>query len=195
MEYVSAIVFTLLLMFSEDKSKVILLDNNVSDSSIIINNEAGSYRLSDQDSVVDLAKDKKEYKPKHISKKELYKKYGNITDTQKYKPTSILIYFDNGKYTLNITSQKILQRMKNEILKKGSCAITIIGHSDRKGDDALNKKLSLKRANEVKNLIESFGLTNIVDIRVVSYGENDPIVKTADGVSEAQNRRVEILIR
>jgi len=33
------------------------------------------------------------------------------------------------------------------------------------------------------------------DISVVGVGESQPLVRTADGVREAQNRRVEIVIR
>jgi outer membrane protein OmpA-like peptidoglycan-associated protein len=39
------------------------------------------------------------------------------------------------------------------------------------------------------------GEIDIENIVVESYGEEDPIIPTADGVAEPRNRRVELLIR
>jgi outer membrane protein OmpA-like peptidoglycan-associated protein len=54
--------------------------------------------------------------------------------------------------------------------------------------------LSLRRANAVKNALVRAGVRES-DISVVGLGESQPLVPTADGVREAQNRRVEIVIR
>ena len=73
----------------------------------------------------------------------------------------------------------------------GSATITVVGHADRSGSTAYNEKLSLKRGNTVKNALVGEGVSAGA-ISVSGKGEGDPMVPTADGVREPQNRRVHI---
>ena len=77
---------------------------------------------------------------------------------------------------------------------KGGAQIKATGHTDTSGPDTYNMALSLRRANAVKDALVRDGVPER-DISVVGLGESQPLVKTADGVREAQNRRVEIVIR
>ena len=54
--------------------------------------------------------------------------------------------------------------------------------------------LSLRRANAVKNALVGEGVP-ATEISVVGRGEAQPLVQTADGVREPQNRRVEIVMQ
>jgi outer membrane protein OmpA-like peptidoglycan-associated protein len=54
--------------------------------------------------------------------------------------------------------------------------------------------LSLRRANAVKGALVQNGVPATA-ISVVGKGESQPLVQTADGVREPQNRRVEIVIQ
>ena len=54
--------------------------------------------------------------------------------------------------------------------------------------------LSLRRANAVRDELVREGVA-ASDISIVALGESHPMVPTADGVREAQNRRVEIVLR
>jgi outer membrane protein OmpA-like peptidoglycan-associated protein len=51
--------------------------------------------------------------------------------------------------------------------------------------------LSKRRADVVKEVMIQMGARGDA-IKVEAHGESDPAVKTADGVKEAKNRRVEI---
>jgi outer membrane protein OmpA-like peptidoglycan-associated protein len=53
--------------------------------------------------------------------------------------------------------------------------------------------LSLRRANAVKDQLVREGIP-AANITVVGRGESQPLVQTADGVREPQNRRVEIVL-
>ena len=53
--------------------------------------------------------------------------------------------------------------------------------------------LSLRRANAVKDALVREGVP-ATGIAVIGRGESQPLVQTADGVREPQNRRVEIVI-
>jgi OOP family OmpA-OmpF porin len=72
--------------------------------------------------------------------------------------------------------------------------VLVIGHTDRVGTDPFNDALSKARAEVVRRALVARGIApgNIV---VVGRGKREPIVPTADGVAEARNRRVEILVR
>ena len=54
--------------------------------------------------------------------------------------------------------------------------------------------LSIRRANAVKDALVRAGIP-ANQIAVIGKGESDPLVPTADGVREPQNRRVEILLQ
>lgn len=71
--------------------------------------------------------------------------------------------------------------------------INVTGHADRAGGDAYNMALSLRRANAVKGQLMREGIA-ANQIAVVGRGESQPLVPTADGVRDPQNRRVEIVI-
>ena len=71
--------------------------------------------------------------------------------------------------------------------------MTLTGHTDRSGSEQYNMALSLRRAEAVKaNMIRQGIPANA--IVVIGKGESQPLVPTADGVREPQNRRVEIVI-
>ena len=57
-----------------------------------------------------------------------------------------------------------------------------------------NMALSLRRANAVKDALVREGVPATA-ISVIGRGESQPLVQTADGVREPQNRRVEIVIQ
>ena len=69
--------------------------------------------------------------------------------------------------------------------------MTVSGFADRSGSDAYNVGMSQRRADSVRAYLASRGVPNSA-IRTEAYGESRPLVDTADGVREPQNRRVEI---
>jgi outer membrane protein OmpA-like peptidoglycan-associated protein len=69
--------------------------------------------------------------------------------------------------------------------------VKLVGHADRSGSDTYNQALSLRRANAVKGALVREGVSESM-IAVDGRGESEPMVPTADGVREPQNRRVNI---
>ena len=57
-----------------------------------------------------------------------------------------------------------------------------------------NVELGLRRANAVRTILVDAGLARSA-IAVASHGEAALLVRTADGVFEPRNRRVEITVR
>jgi outer membrane protein OmpA-like peptidoglycan-associated protein len=107
---------------------------------------------------------------------------------------SFMVFFDWDKSDLNAASIETIAKAAAAYRAKGGAQIKATGHTDASGPDTYNMALSLRRANAVKDALVRDGVPER-DISVVGVGENQPLVRTADGVREAQNRRVEIVIR
>jgi len=106
---------------------------------------------------------------------------------------SFMVFFDWDKSDLSPAALDTIQRAASAYRTKGGAQIKASGHTDRSGSEAYNMALSLRRANAVKDALVRAGVRE-TDIAVVGLGEGHPLVKTADGVREAQNRRVEIVL-
>ncbi|MBI1813541.1 MAG: OmpA family protein [Deltaproteobacteria bacterium] len=77
------------------------------------------------------------------------------------------------------------------LMLKGRQDLRIIaeGHSDSKGSDEFNQKLSLRRATAVRNYLVRVGVP-MDRIVVVGKGASEPIASNATREGRAQNRRV-----
>lgn len=108
------------------------------------------------------------------------------------------VLFDFDKADLKPEADPELQKAAEVIREKGKGLILITGHTDSKGSDAYNKKLSLARAEAVKQWFEKHGLH--YDYQTDGKGAADPIAPNTleDGSDNpegrAKNRRVEIVI-
>jgi outer membrane protein OmpA-like peptidoglycan-associated protein len=67
----------------------------------------------------------------------------------------------------------------------------LAGHADRSGPADYNVGLSQRRANNVRSYLAGHGIPDGV-MTTQAFGESRPLVETADGVREPQNRRVEV---
>lgn len=82
--------------------------------------------------------------------------------------------------------------------KNGRATISIVGHTDRSGDEKLNQALGQSRADIARQALidalkkQGIGEDKFGEIVSSSMGESSPAVPTADGVKNETNRRVEI---
>ncbi len=90
-------------------------------------------------------------------------------------------------------SEKTVDFIARLLKEEENIKIEIAGHTDAAGPDDLNKMISIKRANKIKELITSYGIS---EDRLIArgYGEDIPFAKNnAEGYSLI-NRRVEFNI-
>lgn len=106
------------------------------------------------------------------------------------KPEPFLVFFDFDKSNITPESAQVISEAARKAKDTGAVAIQVIGHADRSGPPAYNDKLSMRRANAVKAELAKNGV-DASTITVEGRGESDPLVPTADGVREPQNRRAE----
>lgn len=108
--------------------------------------------------------------------------------------------FDFDKSTLTPVAEAELGKAAELIRRSPEGTIGVIGHSDSKGDDAYNRKLSEARARAVA---EWFGRQVGVrqrEFQVSGKGETAPVApnEMADGADDpagrAKNRRVEVIL-
>ena len=107
---------------------------------------------------------------------------------------SFMVFFDWDRSNLSQQALQTIGQAAASYKTKGSARITATGHADRSGPENYNMALSLRRANAVKDALVRNGVPATA-ISVIGKGETQPLVPTADGVREPQNRRVEIVIQ
>lgn len=95
---------------------------------------------------------------------------------------------------LTAESSALVPQILKSVADRPFADVSVVGHTDTTGTRAGNFGLGHKRAAMIRNLLVKAGL-DASFIKVMSHGELDPVVATADDVFEARNRRVEITVR
>ena len=103
------------------------------------------------------------------------------------------LFFDLGKAILKPESEPELKRILQVMKENIALVIEISGHTDNTGSDEINNKLSLERANAVKENLLKGGIDQ-ARIRTKGYGKSKPKADNATEEGRQINRRVEIEI-
>ena len=129
-----------------------------------------------------------------VTEEEVQRIFGEALAAQPPKPLSFTLYFNTASTEVTPESQPILDALFTEVAKRQAVEVQVTGHTDRVGTDANNDRLSLERAEAVRDILVQRGLkTNF--IRAVGRGEREPLIPTADEQPEPRNRRVEVIVR
>ena len=103
------------------------------------------------------------------------------------------ISFERRSSTITANSQTTLVQIVKILKEFNNVKIEIGGHTDSRGDNALNKQISQDRANSVMDALITLGVSKD-RLTAIGYGEEFPIAKDDEnGLSEI-NRRVEFKI-
>jgi len=105
--------------------------------------------------------------------------------------------YGNGKNSVHFAydSNKLSQKEKNKIARdsstlKNKSVIKVEGNSDEFGTDEYNYALGLRRAKAVKDTMVSKGVP-AKKIKVVSYGESNPVCEDGTKNCYKKNRRAD----
>lgn len=121
------------------------------------------------------------------------------TDTELRIELAADVLFDFDKATLQPAAEETLTRAAGIIRDKGTGVVRIEGHTDSKGDDAYNQRLSERRAEAVRQWFVRHGLSE-TKFSSRGFGEAQPVASNVkpDGSDDPdgrrKNRRVEIVI-
>ena len=123
-------------------------------------------------------------------KSEIKNDSASLVTEDKEKNILQIVFFDFEKS--NLTSVSI-NEIKNFIKENQKIIhkFIIIGHTDTMGKKKYNQKLSLERANAVKDILIKIGVDN-ENIKVVGKGEENLAYYTEDETPHPLNRRAEI---
>lgn len=176
-------------------SRILLLDVDKAANALVVKTDRGEQVLDQPNTYTELTSaSARPGKIKTLAPEEIKRQYGQLLEMAPVPPKQILLYFEPGSTTLTSASAAQLDDVEAAIKERLPCDVNIIGHADRAGSEEYNIDLSLRRAKVLHDWLLSRQL-EIVEIIVESYGEEDPLIPTEDGVAEPKNRRVEVLIR
>ncbi len=103
------------------------------------------------------------------------------------------IYFEFDKSVLLPESYAELEELLNFLNIYSEYKIKITGHTDNKGSDDYNLKLSLERAIAVARYLYQKGIP-LARLEYEGMGSKDPIASNDTEIGQAKNRRVEFEI-
>jgi outer membrane protein OmpA-like peptidoglycan-associated protein len=103
------------------------------------------------------------------------------------------ISFDTGRYDIKPAMQPILNRLAITLNENPVTLVTIIGHTDSTGSDAINDPLSVNRAAATRNYLSARGVA-MGRVAIDGRGSHEPIASNNSTEGRAMNRRVEIYV-
>ncbi|MDO4764058.1 MAG: OmpA family protein [Flavobacteriaceae bacterium] len=108
-----------------------------------------------------------------------------------FNETMVNFGFDSAELTSNAKNN--LDKLAQVLVDNPDTNINILGHTDSRGADAYNQRLSERRANAVVNYLYSLGVAKN-RMTAKGLGESEPIATNETDEGRAKNRRVEFAI-
>jgi len=111
------------------------------------------------------------------------------------------VLFEFDKASLLPVAEETLRKAATFVREQATGTVQIDGHTDSKGDDNYNLKLSRQRAESVRDWFRTRGNVGNIQFSVDGLGEKKPVASNTkpDGSDDPEgrlkNRRVQIVIR
>jgi outer membrane protein OmpA-like peptidoglycan-associated protein len=103
------------------------------------------------------------------------------------------VSFDVGRADVKSNFRPVLDTFATSLTNNPSSNVTVIGHTDSTGSDAVNNPLSLNRAASVRTYLASHGVATS-RVAIEGKGSHEPIAPNDTAANKAKNRRVEIYV-
>ncbi len=103
------------------------------------------------------------------------------------------VFFTTGKAEIMERSFELLKEVAQALKSRKSVRVRIEGHTDSRGPDSYNLKLSTERAESVRDFLEQQGIAG-ARLEAKGFGEEQPIDTNLTEEGRAANRRVEFHI-
>ena len=127
----------------------------------------------------------------NLSEQEVRAAFGSTLSALPGRPASFMLYFLEGKDELTPESTVELDKVFAELKRR---PLPDIGHTDTVGNLTYNDRLSLARAERMREMMIALGISG-ERIEAAGRGKRELLVPTDDNVPEPRNRRVEINVR
>lgn len=103
------------------------------------------------------------------------------------------VNFEFDRDTLTPDATVILDQVADELKRHTSIKVEVNGHTDSRGGDAYNQKLSEARAQSVQQYLVAKGIA-AERMSATGFGESTPIADNTTDDGREQNRRVELKV-
>ncbi|HVK94677.1 MAG TPA: OmpA family protein [Noviherbaspirillum sp.] len=103
------------------------------------------------------------------------------------------ISFDTNRADIKANFRPILDKFAASLVENPYSRVTIIGHTDSTGSDAINNPLSINRAAQTRDYLTMHGVASN-RISIDGRGSRDPVASNDTAANRARNRRVEIFV-
>jgi outer membrane protein OmpA-like peptidoglycan-associated protein len=103
------------------------------------------------------------------------------------------ISFDVGRSNIQPNFASVLNQFAGSLNANPATQVSIIGHTDSSGSDAINNPLSMDRANSARDYLVSRGVS-APRIATEGRGSREPVADNNTTAGRAKNRRVEIYV-
>jgi outer membrane protein OmpA-like peptidoglycan-associated protein len=120
--------------------------------------------------------------------------FGSTLASMPGRPASFTLYFLEGKDELTAESRVEMEKVFAELRRRPLPDIMVIGHTDTVGALPYNDRLSLARAERLREMMIALGIPS-ARIEAAGRGKRELLIPTEDNVAEPRNRRVEINVR
>ncbi len=104
------------------------------------------------------------------------------------------ILFDSGAARISAVSLPLLKQLAETAMLCPNARITVAGHTDSRGNEATNLKLSEQRARAVASRLFNEGIEP-ERIEAIGYGASRPIADNASEEGRMKNRRIEFVVQ
>jgi len=103
------------------------------------------------------------------------------------------VSFDTGRSDIKSNFRPILERFAQTLQDNPATTVSIVGHTDSTGNDAINDPLSVDRAARTRDYLAQRGVSPN-RVMIDGRGEREPIASNDTDAGRARNRRVEIYV-
>jgi outer membrane protein OmpA-like peptidoglycan-associated protein len=103
------------------------------------------------------------------------------------------ISFDIGRAEIKPNMRPVLDSFAKSLNTNPGTSVTIIGHTDNTGSDAVNNPLSFNRAASARNYLVNRSVASN-RINIDGRGSREPIFANNTAANRARNRRIEIFV-
>ncbi len=103
------------------------------------------------------------------------------------------ISFDKGRSDIKANFRPVLDKFATSLSSNTNTKVTIIGHTDSSGTDAINNPLSVNRASSARDYLSNRGV-QMSRISIEGRGSREPLVANDTEANRSKNRRVEIFV-
>ena len=104
------------------------------------------------------------------------------------------VSFSTGSATIKPELRAVLDPFAESLKNDPNVRLSIVGHTDNTGSDAINNPLSLERAHSVRDYLSTRGVA-ANRIETAGHGEREPVADNSTEAGRAKNRRVELFLR